>query len=201
LTLFLPSVPSISGGLICAVNTGMDRGEILNLKWQQIRNGFLYLGKYKTRPVRQIPINEDLDQVFEEIPKEIGVISKHSKKVKRLKAVEKTSDYVFTYGERNIKRVDRAFKRAISKTGIEDFRFKDLRHTFASHVLMRGGILKDVQELLGYKNISMTMRYAHLSQEHKNKAVNLLNGLTASKKPTEKPTCHKTVTFLKGERP
>jgi len=110
--------------------------------------------------------------------------SKHDRKIKRLKAVEKkVSDFVFTFTGRNIERVDRAFKNALDKAGVEDFRFKDLRHTFASHVLMRGGSLKDVQELLGNKNISMTMRYAHLSQEHKNKAVNLLNGLTA---PTEK---------------
>jgi hypothetical protein len=49
----------------------------------------------------------------------------------------------------------------------------------------KGVSLKDVQEVLGYK--SMTLRYAHLTQEHKKKAVNLLNGLTA---------CHKTVTIL-----
>ena len=44
---------------------------------------------------------------------------------------------------------------------------------------MRGGDLKDVQELLGHKSMSMTLRYSHLSQKHKNRAVNLLNGLTA----------------------
>jgi integrase len=176
----------------------MDRGEILNLKWHQVKNGFLYLGKYKTRPVRQIPVNEDLDQVFEEIRKEQELISKHERKVKRLKAAKKTSDYVFTYAERNIKRVDRAFKRALGEVGIEDFRFKDLRHTFASHVLMRGGTLKDVQELLGHKTMTMTLRYAHLSQEHKNRAVNLLNGLAS---PTKKPTKNsmsQNVTFLKS---
>jgi site-specific recombinase XerD len=50
---------------------------------------------------------------------------------------------------------------------------------------MRGATIKEVQEILGHKNISMTMRYAHLSLEHKEKAVNLLNGLTASKKPAD----------------
>jgi len=58
---------------------------------------------------------------------------------------------------------------------------------------MKGGTLKDVQELLGHKTMTMTLRYAHLTQEHKRKAVNLLNGLTASK--GEKGLCHKTVTF------
>ncbi len=51
--------------------------------------------------------------------------------------------------------------------------------TFASQVIMRGGDLKDVQELLGHKSMSMTLRYSHLSQEHKKRAVDLLNGLTA----------------------
>jgi len=51
--------------------------------------------------------------------------------------------------------------------------------------MMKGGNLKDVQKLLGHK--TMTLRYAHLTQEHKKKAVNLLNGLT---------DCHKTVTML-----
>jgi hypothetical protein len=47
-----------------------------------------------------------------------------------------------------------------------------------SHV-MAGASLKDVQEILGHKTMTMPLRYAHLSQEHKKKAVNLLNGLTA----------------------
>jgi integrase len=77
-----------------------------------------------------------------------------------------------------------------------DFRFHDLRHTFASQLLLKGGTLKDVQELLGHKTMTMTLRYAHLTQEHKKKAVNLLNGLTASKKVD----CHKTVTFPDQEK-
>ena len=58
---------------------------------------------------------------------------------------------------------------------------------------MKGGTLKDVQELLGHKTMTMTLRYAHLAQEHKKKAVNLPNGLTAS--TSVKGMCHKTVTF------
>ncbi len=59
-------------------------------------------------------------------------------------------------------------------------------------LVMSGANLKTVQELLGHKNITMTMRYAHLSQEHKKEAVNLLNGRAAS----QNPTCHKSVTTL-----
>jgi integrase len=70
------------------------------------------------------------------------------------------------------------FKEALKRAVIEDFRFHDLRHTFASHMLMRGAGLKDVQEILGHKTMTMTLRYAHLSGEHKRRAVNLLSGLT-----------------------
>ena len=74
-----------------------------------------------------------------------------------------------------------AFISALERAGIQDFRFHDLRHTFASHLVMSGASIKEVQELLGHKTLAMTTRYAHLSQEHKKKAVNLLNRLTAQK--------------------
>ncbi|MEA3231367.1 MAG: tyrosine-type recombinase/integrase [Thermodesulfobacteriota bacterium] len=85
---------------------------------------------------------------------------------------------------------------ALRPSGIVDFRFHDLRHIFASQLIMKGGTLKDVQELLGHKSMAMMLRYAHLSQEHKKKAVNLLNGLTAGGGMSQ--NCHKS-TFL-GER-
>ena len=80
------------------------------------------------------------------------------------------------------KYITNKFNAGVKRAGIEDFTFHDLRHTFASQLIMKGGSLKDVQELLGHKTMTMTLRYAHLSQEHKKKAVNLLNGLTSRKK-------------------
>jgi len=175
----------------CALNTGMRRGEILSLKWSQIRDGFIYLRETKTSEPRQIPVNDTLDLMFKQIkseqdPKGNNVICLKGKPVKKLR-----SKQVFTFRGEPIKEVKRSFKTALKDAEIQDFRFHDLRHTFASQVLMRGGTLKDVQELLGHKTMTMTLRYAHLTQEHKRKAVNLLNGLTASKNPV----CHKTVTI------
>ena len=81
------------------------------------------------------------------------------------------------------------FKASLRRAGIEDFQFRDLRHTFASHFVMNGGSLKALQEILGHKNITMTMRYAHLSKEHKKDEIKALRGLIKNQAP-------KTVTKL-----
>jgi site-specific recombinase XerD len=71
------------------------------------------------------------------------------------------------------------FERTVRQAGIQDFTFHDLRHTFASRLVMAGVDLPTVKELLGHKDISMTMRYAHLSSDHKQAAVKKLEKVAA----------------------
>jgi integrase len=71
-----------------------------------------------------------------------------------------------------------AFEKAVERAGLVNFRFHDLRHTAASHLAMRGRPLKEIQEVLGHKSFSMTLRYAHLSPMHLRRAVESLDGLT-----------------------
>ncbi|HEV2174800.1 MAG TPA: tyrosine-type recombinase/integrase, partial [Nitrospira sp.] len=67
---------------------------------------------------------------------------------------------------------------AVKRAGLLDFRFHDLRHTAASQLAMRGRPLKEIQEVLGQKSFSMTLRYAHLSPMHLRTAVESVDGLT-----------------------
>ena len=65
-----------------------------------------------------------------------------------------------------IKRFDKAWKASLKEAGIINFHFHDLRHTFASNMLLSGASLKDVKEAMGHSDISMTDRYSHLTLSH-----------------------------------
>ena len=174
------STPYLINIVDCALNTGMRKGEILSLKWGQIKNGMIYLRKTKTDEPRQIPINDALQVVFDDLKKHGEPSNVKRLDGKKVLIPKSKTDHVFTFQGKPMKDVKRVFGKALKKADIDDFRFHDLRHTFASHLVMNGATIKDVQELLGHKDLKMTMRYSHLSQEHKAKAVNLLNGLTGN---------------------
>ncbi|RLB83091.1 MAG: hypothetical protein DRH17_03290 [Deltaproteobacteria bacterium] len=160
--------------IVTVLHTGMRRQEVLGLKWDQIRGGFIYLSKTKTDEARQIPIDQDLGELFKRIRQR-----NHLK-----------SEYVFCDKEgKPFRSIRTSFTRVLRKAYIEDFKFHDLRHTFASHFIMRGGKLKTLKKILGHKTLQMTMRYAHLSNEFAKEEIECMNGLTGSE-------CHKGGTFL-----
>jgi integrase len=147
--------------VITALNTGMRKGEILSLKWDNVdlKNGFILLDITKNGNRREIPINATLRHTLQDITRRLDV------------------PYVF-YDKKTAnpyQEVKRSFKTALRKSKIHDFKFHDLRHTFASHLVMAGVDITTVKELLGHKTLTMTLRYAHLAPSHKVKAVDILD--------------------------
>jgi integrase len=142
-----------------ALNTGMRKGEILNLRWQDVdlRNRLIIIRNAKNNESRTIPINETLHDMF------------------RMLIPTTDGEYIFANKEgKPFGDVRTSFRNALRRAGIKDFRFHDLRHTFASKLVMRGVDIRTVQTLLGHKDIAMTMRYSHLSDSHLKEAVKKL---------------------------
>jgi site-specific recombinase XerD len=76
-----------------------------------------------------------------------------------------------------------SFQNAVKRAKLEDFHFHDLRHTFASRLVMAGVDIRTVQELMGHNTIAMTLRYSHLSPDHKRKAIQALESDFSEKSP------------------
>jgi integrase len=75
---------------------------------------------------------------------------------------------------RPLNNIKKSWTAVLETAGIKNFRFHDLRHHFASRLVMAGVDLNTVRELLGHADLTMTLRYAHLAPEHKAEAVSRL---------------------------
>ena len=144
-----------------AMNTGCRKGEVLSLKWDAVdlKHGFIRLDRTKNGDRRDIPINDDVRAVLQGITRRLDI------------------PYVFydLITGKPFQDVKRSFNTACRKAGITDFHFHDLRHTFASHLVMAGVDITTVSKLLGHKSLTMTLRYSHLAPDHLQNAVNMLN--------------------------
>lgn len=149
--------------ITCALQTGMRRAEIFNLKWSQIdfKEGFIEVLKTKSGKARKIPISPRLDVVLKNI------------------LVTSNNEYVFINPETNkpYKDIKKAFSTVLQRANIKNFRFHDLRHTVATRMVESGTDLVVVQEILGHSSIQTTMRYAHPVPENKKRAIECLSNL------------------------
>jgi integrase len=146
-----------------AILTGMRLNEILTLQRDQVYNNQIHIKAQdaKSKKAREIAINDALGALLAELEEINGG----------------RSPYVFIQKNgRRFLSVRTAFSNACKRAGIENFRFHDLRHTFASQLVMAGADLPSVQKLMGHSDIKMTMRYAHLAPGHLKAAVDKLNG-------------------------
>lgn len=136
----------------------MRKGEILNLKWDSINlNERIIETGSKTKKIRIIAINDEL-----------------YKMLSRLSLIRDGRSYVFEnpYTGKPFTDNKNAWRSLLKRTGINDFRFHDLRHCFATYSLLNGGDLVSLQDTLGHTDIRTTSRYAKVMIEGKRRLVN-----------------------------
>ena len=160
--LQLPFTDHLKPMVLVSLNTGMRRGELFDLKWSAVNfstNTITVAGDTtKTSDTRHIPMNKETVSILERWKKQAG-----------------KSRYVFPSQEGGrLEDVKSAWLRLLERAKIKDFRWHDMRHDFASRLVMAGVPLNTVRELLGHSDIKMTLRYAHLAPGTKAAAVELI---------------------------
>lgn len=151
---------------LVALNTGLRRGELTQLTWNDVdlvrKTVTVRAGYAKSGRERHVPLNTEALAVL-----------------KRWKRQHAGTGRLFAIGD-----LKKAWAGLMAAAKIEAFRFHDLRHDFASRLIMAGVDLNTVRELLGHGDIKMTLRYAHLAPEHRAAAV---EKLVMGKVPSARP--------------
>lgn len=149
--------------VLVSLNTGIRRGELFNLEWPRVNfstKTVTVIGDTtKTIETRHIPLNKEAIEALQEWQKQC----------------KKKTGYVFpsSTGGR-LEDVKSAWLGLLDRAEITGFRWHDMRHDFASRLVMAGVPLNTVRDLLGHSDIKMTLRYAHLAPDSKAAAVDLI---------------------------
>jgi integrase len=159
-----------------AVQTGMRSEELLSLTWPQIsfERQEISLHKTKSGLPRVIPLTSLAVATFVAIPRHV------------------TSPFVFCDGTgKRYRSVKSAFKNACRKAGITNFRFHDLRHTFASWAVQGGMDLYRLSRILGHSTTQMTAKYAHLATSDLHDAIQrVATNMATGAEDISKPSSH-----------
>jgi len=142
----------------------MRQGELLNLRWSEvdfIKNNISVTISKNNKP-RKVPMNSTVRNVLNDM------YLKRNPNIPYV-FVNKNGNKFSRFG-----RFRKAFRDAVKVAGISNFVFHDCRHTFASYMIMSGSDLLTLKEILGHLTLKMVERYAHLSDKHKQKAVDQL---------------------------
>lgn len=135
-----------------ALATGLRESNVTGLQWSQLdmqrRCAWIHADQAKAEKAIGVPLN---DEALAVIRLQIG----------------KHDTHVFTYeGEPVTRANNHAWRKALVRAGIRDFRWHDLRHTWASWHVQNGTPLHVLKELGGWADLTMVLRYAHLSSKH-----------------------------------
>lgn len=165
-TLLKELPPHQQDMVLFALSTGLRQANVLKLEWSQVdlarKVCWIHPDQAKARKAIHVPLNTSAMDVL-------------------LRQIDKHPQRVFTYhGIPSESANTRGWRSALKRAGIENFRWHDLRHTWASWLAQQGTPMNVLQELGGWESETMVRRYAHLAPaqliEHSERVANLLNG-------------------------
>ncbi len=149
--------------LTVLLQTGLRRTEFLELRWRDVdlKNAVITIPRSKNGETRHVPMTSEVRSILSRRPRPLD-----------------TGRLVFpnSVGHPDQHWAQKAFPEALEAARIEDFRFHDTRHTFASRLAMTGADVLTIKDLGGWKSLSMVERYAHLSPSYRQQAIERLVG-------------------------
>lgn len=158
---------------LIAMHTGMRKSELLRLAWDDVDlvSDSVWVREAKSGEGRRIPLSATARKALAELR-----ARRRERLRERVVNRHLAGGRVFAAAHGGyLTNLNRDWGAAIGRAGLEGFRFHDLRHTFASRLVMTGVDLYRVQTLMGHKTQAMTLRYAHLSPRHLRAAVATLD--------------------------
>ncbi len=168
------SEPDLADVVTVALDTGGRRGDLLQLQWAEVHwtQGLVAFMRPKNDQPRSVPMTARVRAILERRKRPDGPVFPYDPVTLTRKGCRS--------GSRGAPRKDdqagmrAAWEEAIDRAALAGLRFHDLRHTFASRLVMRGASLYVVGELLGHRDPKMTKRYAHLAPKMHSDALALL---------------------------
>jgi integrase len=160
------SSPRLSAIVQLAYWTGMRKGEILGLRWDQVdfQNKVVNLeaADTKTQEKREVPLTEGLIDLLKRTPKTLG------------------SPYVFNHKGQRLLDVKTAFLNAVRMAGIKGFRFHDLRHCAVTNLRKAGVNDSVIMSISGHKTYAMFKRYNRIDRQDRVNALKQVEKLKDS---------------------
>ena len=150
--------------VLLSINTGLRQGELFHLRWDMVNLSesslILAGGITKNSSSRYLPLNDEANHIMQKLYN---------------KSVLKEGLVFPSKNNQPFNNIKRSWSSVLKKAQITQFRWHDLRHHFASKLVIASVDLNTVRELLGHSDIKMTLRYSHLAPEHKVNAVKKIN--------------------------